>query len=129
MQLLRWVLVRLAAVRPAVVGALEADLATARQALATERRDGEAARMKLRQSFNEARKKWARDEAELSAQRDAAKQKALTATDRAKRALELDRAALLKEPVTCDRCRRPVNPQRGGARVAKKASDRFATRR
>ena len=69
---------------------------------------------------------------ELTAQRDAAKQKALTATDRAKRALELDRAALRNEPVTCDRCRRPVaapNPQRGGARVAKKASDRFATRR
>ena len=63
---------------------------------------------------------------------DAAKQKALTATDRAKRALELDRAALLSEPRTCDRCRRAVaapNPQRGGARVAKKASDRFATRR
>ena len=69
---------------------------------------------------------------ELTAQRDAAKQKALTATDRAKRALELDRAALLNEPRVCDRCRRPVaapNPQRGGARVAKKASDRFATRR
>ena len=114
------------------VAALEADLAAARQALATERRDGEAARQKLRQSFNDARKKWARDEAELKAQRDAAKQKALTATDRAKRALELDRAALLNEPRVCDRCRRPVaapNPQRGGARVAKKASDRFATRR
>ena len=113
------------------VAALESELGEARQALATERRDGEAARQKLRQSFNDARKKWARDEAELKAQRDAAKQKALTATDRAKRALELDRAALLKEPVTCDRCRRPVapNPQRGGARVAKKASDRFATRR
>ena len=113
------------------VTALEAELAAARQALATERRDGEAARQKLRQSFNDARKKWARDEAELKAQRDAAKQKALTATDRAKRALELDRAALRNEPVTCDRCRRPVapNPQRGGARVAKKASDRFATRR
>ena len=111
------------------VAALEAELGEARQALATERRDGEAARQKLRQSFNDARKKWARDEAELKAQRDAAKQKALTATDRAKRALELDRAALRNEPVTCDRCRRPVNPQRGGARVAKKASDRFATRR
>ena len=37
-----------------------------------ERRDGEAARQKLRQSFNDARKKWARDEAELMAQRDAA---------------------------------------------------------
>ena len=113
------------------VAALEAELGDARQALATERRDGEAARQKLRQSFNDARKKWARDEAELKAQRDAAKQKALTATDRAKRALELDRAALRNEPVTCDRCRRPVapNPQRGGARVAKKASDRFATRR
>ena len=111
------------------VAALEAELGEARQALATERRDGEAARQKLRQSFNDAQRKWARDEAELKAQRDAAKQKALTATDRAKRALELDRAALLKEPVTCDRCRRPVNPQRGGARVAKKASDRFATRR
>ena len=111
------------------VAALEAELGEARQALATERRDGEAARNKLRQSFNEARKKWARDEAELSAQRDAAKQKALTATDRAKRALELDRAALMNEPRLCDRCQRPVNPQRGGARVAKKASDRFATRR
>jgi len=114
------------------VAALEAELGEARQALATERRDGEAARQKLRQSFNDARKKWARDEAELKAQRDAAKQKALTATDRAKRALELDRAALLKEPRVCDRCRRPIsapNPQRGGARVAKKASDRFATRR
>ena len=114
------------------VAALEAELGEARQALATERRDGEAARQKLRQSFNDARKKWARDEAELLAQRDAAKQKALTATDRAKRALELDRAALLNEPRVCDRCRRPVaapNPQRGGARVAKKASDRFATRR
>ena len=113
------------------VAALESELGEARQALATERRDGEAARQKLRQSFNDARKKWARDEAELKAQRDAAKQKALTATDRAKRALELDRAALRNEPVTCDRCRRPVapNPQRGGARVAKKASDRFATRR
>ena len=114
------------------VAALEADLAAARQALATERRDGEAARQKLRQSFNDARKKWARDEAELKAQRDAAKQKALTATDRAKRALELDRAALLNEPRLCSRCQRPVaapNPQRGGARVAKKASDRFATRR
>ena len=111
------------------VAALEAELGEARQALATERRDGEAARQKLRQSFNDARKKWARDEAELKAQRDAAKQKALTATDRAKRALELDRAALLNEPRTCDRCQRPVNPQRGGARVAKKASDRFATRR
>ena len=63
---------------------------------------------------------------ELTAQRDAAKQKALTATDRAKRALELDRAALLNEPRVCDRCRRPVS---GGARVAKKASDRFSTRR
>ena len=114
------------------VAALEAELGEARQALATERRDGEAARQKLRQSFNDARKKWSRDEAELKAQRDAAKQKALTATDRAKRALELDRAALLKEPRVCDRCRRPIsapNPQRGGARVAKKASDRFATRR
>ena len=111
------------------VAALEAELGEARQALATERRDGEAARQKLRQSFNDARKKWARDEAELKAQRDAAKQKALTATDRAKRALELDRAALMNEPRLCDRCRRPVNPQRGGARVAKKASDRFATRR
>ena len=114
------------------VAALEAELGEARQALATERRDGEAARQKLRQSFNDARKKWARDEAELKAQRDAAKQKALTATDRAKRALELDRAALLNEPRLCDRCQRPVaapNPQRGGARVAKKASDRFATRR
>ena len=114
------------------VAALEAELGEARQALATERRDGEAARQKLRQSFNDARKKWARDEAELTAQRDAAKQKALTATDRAKRALELDRAALLSEPRTCDRCRRPVaapNPQRGGVRVAKKASDRFATTR
>ena len=66
---------------------------------------------------------------ELTAQRDAAKQKALTATDRAKRALELDRVALMNEPRLCDRCQRPVNPQRGGARVAKKASDRFATRR
>ena len=111
------------------VAALEAELGEARQALATERRDGEAARQKLRQSFNDARKKWARDEAELKAQRDAAKQKALTATDRAKRALELDRAALRNEPRLCDRCQRPVNPQRGGARVAKKASDRFATRR
>ena len=111
------------------VAALEAELGEARQALATERRDGEAARQKLRQSFNDARKKWARDEAELKAQRDAAKQKALTATDRAKRALELDRAALMNEPRLCDRCQRPVNPQRGGARVAKKASDRFATRR
>ena len=88
------------------VAALEADLAAARQALATERRDGEAARQKLRQSFNDARKKWARDEAELKAQRDAAKQKALTATDRAKRALELDRAALLKEPRVCEVCQR-----------------------
>ena len=114
------------------VAALESELGEARQALATERRDGEAARQKLRQSFNDARKKWARDEAELKAQRDAAKQKALTATDRAKRALELDRAALLNEPRLCSRCQRPVaapNPQRGGARVAKKASDRFATRR
>ena len=41
------------------VAALEAELGEARQALATERRDGEAARQKLRQSFNDARKKWA----------------------------------------------------------------------
>ena len=54
------------------VAALESELGEARQALATERRDGEAARQKLRQSFNDARKKWARDEAELVAQRDAA---------------------------------------------------------
>lgn len=113
------------------VAGLEADLAAVRQALATERVDTEAARNKLRQSFTDLRKKWARDETELRSQRDAATQRALTATDRAKRALELDRAALANEPRVCDRCRRPVaapNPQRGGARTAKKASDRFTRR-
>jgi hypothetical protein len=113
------------------VAGLEADLAAARQALAMERVDAEAARNKLRQSFTDLRKKWARDETELRSQRDAATQRALTATDRAKRALELDRAALANEPRVCDRCRRPVaapNPQRGGARTAKKASDRFTRR-
>ena len=80
-----------------------------------ERVDAEAARNKLRQSFTDLRKKWARDETELRSQRDAATQRALTATDRAKRALELDRAALANEPRVCDRCRRPVAAPTGGA--------------